>query len=111
MPNYLHQVAYTPEAWRSLIAKPENRIEVVSKAVEKLGGKVLAGYFAFGEHDVVVITEMPDNVSAAAISIAFAAGGACHSVRTTPLLSAQEAQKALQRAAESGYQPPAARAA
>ncbi len=111
MPNYLHQVAYTPEAWQSLIAKPENRIEVVSKAIEKLGGKVLSGYFAFGEHDVVVITEMPDNVSAAAISIAFAAGGACKSVRTTPLLSAQEAQTALERATQSGYKPPATRAA
>ena len=31
-------------------------------------------YFAFGQYDAVLITEMPDNVSAAAIALAFAAG-------------------------------------
>ncbi|HTR66156.1 MAG TPA: GYD domain-containing protein [Terriglobales bacterium] len=108
MPHYLHQVSYTSESWGALIAQPQNRIEVVSKAIEKVGGKVLTSYFAFGEYDVVVITELPDNVTAAGIAIAFAGGGACKSVRTTPLLTAQEAIQALNKAAESGYRPIAA---
>ena len=108
MPHYLHQVGYTSQSWGSLIAKPQNRIEVVTKAIEKLGGKVLSSYFAFGDYDVVVITEMPDNVSAAGIAIAFAGGGACRSVQTTPLLTAAEALQALQKAADSGYVPLAA---
>jgi len=106
MPHYLHQVAYTSDSWAALIAQPQNRIEAVSKAIERLGGKVLTGYFAFGEYDIVVITEMPDNVSAAGIAIAFAGGGACKSVQTTPLLSPEEALQALHKAAESGYRPP-----
>jgi len=108
MPHYLHQVGYTSESWGALIAKPQNRIEVVTKAIEKLGGKVISSYFAFGDYDIVVITEMPDNVSAAGIAIAFAGGGACRSVQTTPLLTAEEAMQALHKASQSGYRPLAA---
>ena len=103
MPHYLHQVAYTPEAWQALLAKPQNRIEAVKPAIEKLGGSIKSAWFAFGEYDVVLITEMPDNVSAAGIAIAFAGGGACKSVQTTPLMSAEEAIQALKKANDSGY--------
>jgi uncharacterized protein with GYD domain len=107
MPHYLHQVAYSPEGWRALIAQPQDRIEAVRPAVEKLGGKIKSAWFAFGDYDVVMITEMPDNVSAAAIAIAFAGGGACKSVQTTPLMSAEEAVQAVRRTNESGYRPAA----
>lgn len=100
---YLHQVSYTSESWRVLIAQPQDRLGAVRAPIEKLGGKLIEGWFAFGEYDIVAITEMPDNVSAAAIAIAFAAGGACKSVRTTPLLSPKEAISAMQKAGESGY--------
>ena len=105
MPIFLHQVSYTSEAWRVLTAQPQDRIDAVRAPIEKLGGKLLHGWFAFGDYDVVAITEMPDNVSAAAIAIAFAAGGACKSVQTTPLLTQQEALAALRKAGESGYRP------
>ena len=105
MPLYLSQVAYTPEAWKALVKNPQNRIEAVRPAVEKLGGKVVSGYFAFGDYDVAAIVEMPDHVAAAAIAIAFAAGGACKSVKTTPLMTAAEGIEALRQAARSGYQP------
>jgi uncharacterized protein with GYD domain len=105
MPNYLHQVTYTSEGWKALIAKPQDRLEAVRSAIEKLGGKLLHGWFSFGDYDVVVVTEMPDNVTAAAIAIAFAGGGACKNVQTTPLLTQQEAMLAMKKAGESGYRP------
>lgn len=105
MPTFLHQVSYTTEAWNRMIAKPEDRLEAVRKPIEQLGGKLLNGYFAFGDFDVVAITEMPDNVSAAAIAIAFAGGGACRSVKTTPLMSSAETIDALRKAAACGYKP------
>jgi|SRR5579862_461349 len=105
MPNYLHQVAYTTESWQALIAQPQDRLEAVRTAIEKLGGKLVHGWFAFGDYDIVAITEMPDNISAAALAIAFAGGGACKSVHTTPLLNQQEAVSAMKKAAESGYRP------
>ncbi|HLZ90847.1 MAG TPA: GYD domain-containing protein [Candidatus Acidoferrum sp.] len=103
MPNYLHQVSYTPEAWARLIANPHDRIEAVRAPIEKLGGRINTAFFAFGEYDVVVITEMPDNVSAAAIAIAFAAGGAVKNAKTTPLMTAGETLEALKKAANTGY--------
>ena len=56
-------------------------------------------------YDVIVIVDLPDNVSAAAIAMAFAAGGACKSVQTTPLISPEEALQALKQAGECGYRP------
>lgn len=105
MPTYLHQVAYSREGWQALLSHPQDRIEAVRPAIEKLGGKIKNAWFAFGDYDVVVVTEMPDNISAAAISIAFAGGGACKAVHTTPLLTAEEAVQAMKKATESGYKP------
>jgi uncharacterized protein with GYD domain len=105
MPHYLQQVAYSQKGWESLVANPQNRIEAVRPAVEKLGGKIEAAWFSFGDYDVIVIVDLPDNVSAAAIAMAFAAGGACKSVQTTPLISPEEALRALKQAGECGYRP------
>jgi len=105
MPLYLTQVAYTQESWQALIKNPQDRIDAIRPAIKKLGGKIINGYFAFGDYDIVAITEMPDAVSAAAIAIAFAAGGACKAVKTTPLLSTAEGIDALKKAANSGYRP------
>ncbi len=109
MPHYLQQVAYSREGWEALVANPQNRIEAVRPAIEKLGGKIESAWFSFGDYDVVVITDMPDNVSATAIAMAFAAGGACKSVHTTPLITADEAMQALKKARECGYRPAGAK--
>lgn len=105
MPLFLTQVAYSQEAWQVLLHNPQDRMDAIRPAIEKLGGKVINGYFAFGDYDVVAIMEMPDNVAAAAIAIAFAAGGACKSVKTTPLMTTAEGIDALKKAASSGYRP------
>jgi uncharacterized protein with GYD domain len=84
MPQYLLQVAYTPEAWASLLKSPHNRLEAVRPAVEKLGGKLDTGWFCFGDYDLVAVFNMPDNVSAAAFSLAASAGGAVRAIKTTP---------------------------
>ena len=105
MAQYLVQVAYSQEAWASLVKKPQNRIGVVSAAVGKLGGKLVQGWLSFGDYDTVVVLEMPDNVAAAAFAAAIAAGGSCKSVKTTPLLSAEEGVAAMKKARGSGYKP------
>jgi uncharacterized protein with GYD domain len=105
MPSYLVQVAYTPEALSTLIAKPQNRIEVVSNVIKKLGGKVSGAWMAFGEYDTITVVEMPDNVSAAAFALAISAGGSLKAVKTTPLISIEEGTAALKKAGTSGYKP------
>ena len=105
MPHYLFQVAYGTEGWAGLVRSPQDRAESVRPAIEQLGGKLEAFYFAFGEYDVIAIVEMPDNVSVAGFAIAAAAGGAVKSIRTIPLMTTQEGMQAMQRAAESSYRP------
>ncbi len=53
----------------------------------------------------MLITEMPDNISAAAIALAFAGGGTVRNCATTTLLTAAEAQDAMRKAATCGYKP------
>jgi uncharacterized protein with GYD domain len=105
MPSYLIQIAYTPAALAALTKKPQNRAEAVRKAIEKLGGSMGPFYLSFGDYDVLGIVDMPDNVSAAALAVAFAAGGACKNVKTTPLLSMEEGLEAMKKAGSSGYKP------
>jgi uncharacterized protein with GYD domain len=106
MPHYLLRASYTPEAWAKLVKEPQNRREAVRSAVETVGGKLEALYYAFGEDDAVVLIEAPDNVSAAALSIAVAAAGALKSATTTVLMTVEEAVEAMRKAGASSYRPP-----
>ena len=110
MPHFLHEASYTAEAVARLIANPQDRFQAVREPIEKLGGRIHASFFAFGEHDVVLLTEFPDNVSAAAIALAFTGGGALKSLKTTALLTTVEALEAMRKAAACGYRPVAAAA-
>ena len=106
MAYFLLQGTYTPESWKSLVNKPVDRVEVVRKVIEKLGGKVEGAWFAFGDYDVVMIMQMPDNISAAAFSLAVAAGGAFKAHKTTPLMTIADGIEAMKKASGAGYQPP-----
>jgi uncharacterized protein with GYD domain len=111
MPHYLLQAAYTPEAWQAMVKNPHSRIEAIRPAIERLGGKLIGGWAAFGDYDTILIAELPTSVDAAAFAIAAAAGGSCRSVKTTPLLTAEEAAEAAKKASTTGYKPVAASAA
>ncbi len=106
MPYYMVQAAYTSEAWAAQIAKPQDRLAAVSDMIESAGGKLHAGYYSFGEYDIVVIIEAPDNENMASTMIGVAAGGATSSVKTTVLLTNDEAQNAIKAAGSSDYSPP-----
>jgi uncharacterized protein with GYD domain len=106
MALYLLQVAYTPEAWAVQLHNPLDRREAVSPVVERLGGHIESAYYAFGDYDVILIIEMPDNVSAAAFSLAVSAGRAVKAIKTTPLLTIEDGIAAMQKATGAGYRPP-----
>lgn len=106
MPHYLFQASYTSAALAALCKKPRNREGAIRSLVESLGGKLEGAWLAFGDHDIVAILNMPNNVSAAAVSLAASAGGALKSARTTPLMKFSEGVAALTKAGGSGYRPP-----
>ena len=67
MPKYMYQAKYSVEGYRGLLKDtPSGRRKAVELAVQTLGGKVESFHYCFGSDDVVVILEMPDNITAAA---------------------------------------------
>jgi len=97
MPKYLIQASYSAEGLKGLQKdKASGRKAAVSQAVEGLGGRIDAIYYAFGDHDAVLILDLPDNVSASAFSLAVSASGFVRT-KTTPLLTVEETDKALQK--------------
>jgi uncharacterized protein with GYD domain len=111
MARYLVQLTYTPEAWAALLQHPQDRMEAVRPLMERVGARFEGQlYFAFGEYDVVAIVDAPDNITAAALSLALTAGGAVKAIKTTPLMTIQEGIEAMRKGAEarSVYRPPTA---
>ncbi|HVN44105.1 MAG TPA: GYD domain-containing protein [Steroidobacteraceae bacterium] len=106
MPKYLIEATYTAEGLRGLHKdKASGRRQVVVKAVDSLEGRVEAFYFSMGESDVVVIVDVPDAVSVAALSLAASATGLVR-VKTTALLSAEEIDRAIDK--KLAYRAPGA---
>ncbi|MGA3293037.1 MAG: GYD domain-containing protein [Candidatus Acidiferrales bacterium] len=110
MSLYLIQAAYSPEALRVMVQSPQDRTSALRAPIESLGGKIHNLFLSFGEYDAVLLLEMPNNVAAAALALAISAGGACKSVKTTPLMTVAEGVEALKQAAGSGYHSPLASA-
>jgi len=106
MAMYLWQVGYTAAAWASQVKNPQNRVDVVRPVAEKLGGRIVDAWFAFGEYDVVVIVEMPDNVSIASLVLAATAGGHLAASKTTVLMPIEDGLEAMQRAGAIVYPTP-----
>ncbi len=104
MARYMYQVAYNEDGWADLVKKPVDRMEAIGPAVRKLGGKIEDAYFCFGDYDMVIIARMPDNASAAALSMAASAGGSVKAIKTTPLMTVREGIGAMRKAKRSGYQ-------
>jgi uncharacterized protein with GYD domain len=104
MAKYLIQASYTAEGLKGLHKdSASGRRDAVSKMVAQLGGKVDGFYFSFGVHDAHVILDLPDNVSAAALSMAVSATGLVRTI-TTPLMTVEEADAALKK--KVSYKPP-----
>jgi uncharacterized protein with GYD domain len=95
MPKYLIEASYTAEGLQGLQKdKASGRKQAVTKLVEGLEGKVEALYFALGERDVILIIDVPDIVSGAALAIGVAATGLVRT-KSTALLTVEEVDRAL----------------
>jgi uncharacterized protein with GYD domain len=106
MPYYLIQVAYTSKGFAALVKNPQNRMDSIRPVFESLGGKLHGMWFAFGDYDLVIICQLPDNTSVAAISMAISAGDVVKAVRTTTLMTMEEGIEAMKKATITVYQPP-----
>jgi len=106
MPYFLVQLSYTADSWSRLVKEPQDRVEKVSSVVENLGGKILSAFLSFGDYDVVSVLSFPDDIAAAALSMALMAGGGIRKIKTTPMVSWGEGVEAMRKAKRAAYKPP-----
>ena len=104
MAKYLVEASYLSEGVKGLLKEGgTRRREAVDELFKSLGGTVEAFYFVFGDKDVIIIGDVPDNTTAAALSLRVNAAGAA-TCRTTVLLTPQEIDIAITKIAV--YRPP-----
>jgi uncharacterized protein with GYD domain len=104
MAKYFFKASLSPEGVAGVRAEGgTTRREVVKKAIESLGGSMESFYFAFGEDDVLVTCELPDNETAAALALEMSASGRV-SISTTVLITPEEMDRACDK--KSGWRAP-----
>ena len=106
MGRYLIQANYTQQGVAGLVSSPEDRTGVLVSIVEAVGGKINSFDYCFGEFDVVIIMEAPDDITMASLSMTLGASGAVANLRTTVLIPAADGFAAAQKAKALTYRAP-----
>jgi uncharacterized protein with GYD domain len=106
MPKFLIEASYTLDGVKGVqSAGGSSRRDAVAAVAESVGGQLESFHFAFGDSDAIVIVDLPDNESAAAVALTVnGAGGAV--VKTVVLLTPEEVDAAAKRSVD--YRPPGA---
>ena len=106
MAKYLLRAGYSREGLSGLIQEGgTGRRAALSETIEGAGGTLEAFYYAFGECDLYMIADLPDDASAAAVSLAISAVGAID-VTITVLVTPETPDAAV--AKNVSYRPPGA---
>ena len=106
MPRYLARASYTNEGLQGLMQEGgTSRRDALGATIASVGGTVEAFYYAFGEDDLYIIMDVPDQAAAAALGLAISAAGAI-TWNTTVLLTPEEIDEAVGTSVE--YRPPGA---
>jgi uncharacterized protein with GYD domain len=108
MSFYLMRGKYSQDAMNALVKRPEDRLITTTKLLQGVGGRLHYFFFCLCEFDFVLLYELPDNESAAALSMVMTSAGSVASTETTVLLTMEQAISAMQKAGEATgvYQPP-----
>ena len=104
MPKFLVQLSYTAEGAKGLLKDGGSaRRKAAADLLAQLNGKVEAFYFAFGADDAVIIVDVPDQETMAAIELTVTATGAIRT-RSTVLLTPEQIDEAAKK--HMSYRPP-----
>ena len=108
MPLYMYQASYSGDAIRALVNNPQDRSKAARGAIEANGGTMVSAWMAFGEDDIVVIAEMPDDESMAGVALAVSSTSSIVKGKTTKLLTMDQAVEAMKKAnvVLTAYKPP-----
>ena len=106
MGKYLVQASYTQQGLSGLVDKPEDRSALLQEMVSSMGGKIHSMDYCFGDYDVVIIMEAPDDATMAALAMAVGASGAVTNFKTTVLIPLAQGVEAAKKVGSLGYRPP-----
>jgi uncharacterized protein with GYD domain len=106
MAKYVVLFSFTGETAKRFVAQPSDRAAVVRGLVESAGGSMESYYWMFGQYDGLVIFELPDSKTAAALSLAVTGSGAFTTFETYELIEASDLAQIAERAKRISYQPP-----
>lgn len=106
MAKYVILFGFTGETAKRFVAQPSDRAAVVRGLVESAGGSMESYYWMFGQYDGLVIFELPDSKSAAALSLAVTGSGAFSRFETHELIEPGDLAQIAERAQQISYQPP-----
>jgi uncharacterized protein with GYD domain len=81
MPKYISLINFTDQGIKDIKNLPD-RVQAAREVIEKAGGKLLDWNLTMGQYDVVVISEIPNDATAAVIGLALGSQGI---LRTTTL--------------------------
>jgi uncharacterized protein with GYD domain len=106
MPKFMVVGTYTHEGARGLAKDGgTGRRAAIAEAVESVGGKVEAVYFAFGADDFFIVLDLPDSEAMAAIALTAHQTGMVTS-RAILLMTPEEMDAALKKTVR--FRPPGA---
>jgi uncharacterized protein with GYD domain len=106
MAKYLIEGSYVAEGIKGLLKEGgSSRRQAVDKLLASVGGKVDSFYYAFGDVDVYIVVDVPDNVTAAAIALTVGASGVVR-IKTTVLMTPEEVDAATKKS--PAYRAPGA---
>jgi uncharacterized protein with GYD domain len=95
MHKYLSRAVLTPEGIKNLQKQPPTALKAgIAKFTESVGGKLESWYFDFATATGWAIIDYPDDTAAAAAQMTVNAAGFAR-VTLTPLMTAEEADKAV----------------
>ena len=108
MPKYVSFFTYSSEAWGRMINAPGDRAAALRQVLDSVGGSLDTMYWMFGDYDGMVIFDVPDSASAAAVSIAAGSSGAFKHLETHELFTQEQLGETLAWAKNTTrvYQPP-----
>ena len=87
MPKFLSEASHSTQGIHGLLEdRGARRREAIEMLVNGMRGSLEAFYYAFGDRDLYVIADLPDDAAATAASLVVGASGA-GSVKTTVLIT------------------------
>jgi uncharacterized protein with GYD domain len=105
---FISYVSYSNAGIKGMVDKPTDRTAAISAVVEKAGGKLQGAFMTTGQHDAVIVAELPDGSDAVAIGMAAAASGAIAKIETVRAWKMGDFKSIAEKASKlaSAYVPP-----